>query len=112
MQQPKKVRLGFVGAGMMGQCAHLRNYAVLPDCEVVALAEIRPELARRVAARYGIPRVYPSHEAMLEAEELDGIVASQQFGRHGTLVPQLLAAGVPVFTEKPIAASVEMGERI
>ena len=35
-----RTRIGFVGVGFMGQCAHLRNYAVLPECEVVAIAEL------------------------------------------------------------------------
>jgi len=107
-----KVRIGFVGVGFMGQCAHLQNYAVLPDCEVVAIAELRPGLARSVAARYGVPRVYREHQEMLAQEELDGIVASQPYHRHGGLIPQLLDAKVPVFTEKPLARSVEAGERI
>jgi predicted dehydrogenase len=96
----------------MGQCAHLKNYVTLEDCEVVALAEIRPSLGSKVAARYGIPRVYPSHVEMLAAERLDGIVAAQPFSRHGVLVPELLEAGVPVFTEKPLAASVAVGREI
>jgi predicted dehydrogenase len=107
-----KVRIGFVGVGGMGQCAHLKNYATLDTCEVVALAEIREALGRRVAARYGVPRVYPSHAEMLAHEELDGIVASQPFDRHGVLVPELLQAGIPIFTEKPLAASFQVGEQI
>ncbi|MGB9619889.1 MAG: Gfo/Idh/MocA family protein, partial [Armatimonadota bacterium] len=107
-----KVRIGFVGVGSMGQCAHLKNYVTLPDCEVVAIAEIREKLGQRVAARYGVPRVYKDHEAMLAAEKLDGIVASQPFNRHATLIPELYKARVPVFTEKPLAATVENGERI
>ena len=107
-----KVRIGFVGVGSMGQCAHLKNYVTVEDCQVVAIAEVRPALGQRVAARYGIPRVYPSHQAMLASEKLDGIVAAQPFDRHGILVPEILQAGVPVFTEKPLAASVEVGERI
>ena len=51
-----KVRVGFAGVGFMGQVAHLRNYVRNPECEVVALAEPRPELARRVAAKYGIEK--------------------------------------------------------
>lgn len=108
----ENVRIGFVGVGGMGQCAHLRNYVTVPECEVVALAELREELGAAVAARYGVPRVYTSAEAMLASEALDGIVASQPFDRHGVLVPELLKAGVPVFTEKPLAASVAVGERI
>ncbi len=105
-----KTRIGFVGVGGMGQCAHLRNYATLDSCAVVAIAEIMPELGRRVAARYGVPAVYTDLAAMLAQERLDGIVASQPFTRHGILVPQILQAGVPVFTEKPLAASVEVGQ--
>ncbi len=107
-----KVRIGFVGVGGMGQAAHLRNYVMVPECEVVALAEVKPETAKKVAARWGIPKVYASHEEMLAKEKLDGIVASQPFTRHGTLIPDLLQAGLPVFTEKPIAGSVAMGEKI
>lgn len=108
----KKVKIGFVGVGSMGQCAHLKNYATLPDCEVVAIAEVRQSLGQKVAARYSVPRVYPSHVEMLANEQLDGIVSAQPFGRHGVLLPELMKAGVPIFTEKPLAASLESGERI
>ncbi len=107
-----KVRIGFVGVGGMGQCAHLKNYVTVPDCEVVAIAELREDLARAVATRYGVPHVYPDFQRMFAAERLDGVVASQPFTRHGTLIPQLLSAGKPVFTEKPLAGTVEMGEKV
>ena len=107
-----KVRVGFVGVGAMGQCAHLRNYVRLSDCEVVAIAEMRTELGKRVAEKYGVPKVYSNHSEMLENVELDAIVASQPFNRHGVLLPELYKAGIPVFTEKPLAHSVEVGERI
>jgi predicted dehydrogenase len=110
MTDRRNLRIGFVGVGKMGQCAHLRNYAALPDCEVVALAELRPELGKKVAARYGVPRVYNDHKKMLAEEELDGIVASHHFRRHGLLLPELLEAGLPLFTEKPLAGSVEAGQ--
>jgi predicted dehydrogenase len=105
------LRIGFVGVGSMGQCAHLRNYATLTgECDVVALAELRPELARRVAARYGVPKVYASASEMLAAGNLDAVVASQPFSRHGVLLPELLASGLPLFIEKPLASSVAVGE--
>ena len=107
-----KVKIGFVGTGGMGQCAHLKNYAILDECEVVAVAEIRQSLGQKVAAKYAIPRVYMSHEELLEKEDLDGIVAPQPFVRHGTLIPELLRVGIPVFTEKPLAGSIEMGQKV
>lgn len=108
-----RLKIGFVGVGAMGQCAHLRNYAMLgEECEVAALAELRPELGRRVAARYGIPKVYADAGAMLAAEQLDALVASQPFTRHGVLLPELAVAGLPIFIEKPLASSVGVGESI
>ncbi|MBU4366561.1 MAG: Gfo/Idh/MocA family oxidoreductase [Verrucomicrobia bacterium] len=112
MAEAKKVRIGFVGVGGMGQAAHLRNYVMVPECEVVAIAEVKQDLGRNVAARWGVKKIYASHAEMLAREKLDGIVASQPFTRHGTLVPELLKAGVPVFTEKPLAGSIEMGAKI
>ena len=108
----KALKIGFAGTGNMGQCAHLKNYATLSDCKVVAIAEPRKRLAAEVAARYGVPRVYESYSEMLANEKLDAIVASQPFERHGSMLPELLAHGVPVFCEKPIASSVGVGERI
>jgi predicted dehydrogenase len=107
-----KVRIGFVGVGGMGQGAHLQSFAAVPECEVVALAEIRPKLAAAAAARWGVSRVYPDAKALLAAEELDGIVASQQFHKHGSIIPELFGKGVPVLTEKPLAGSISAGEKI
>jgi predicted dehydrogenase len=112
MTGDREIRLGFVGVGTMGQAAHLRNYATLNDCRVVALAEKRPKLAAEVARRFGVDRVYDSFEGLLEREDLDGIVAIQQFQMHGQYVPELLKKGVPVLTEKPLASTVEDGEAI
>jgi predicted dehydrogenase len=107
-----KIRIGFVGVGNMGQAAHLRNYASINECEVVAIAELREQTARQVAQRYNIPHVYLDHNEMLEKQHLDGIVCPQLFWRHGVIVPEVLKAGVPVITEKPLAASIEVGEKI
>lgn len=107
-----KLRIGFIGVGGMGQRAHLCNYVTIPDCEVVALAELRPELGRRVAQRYGIPNVYEDHRQMLAKEKLDGLVAAQHFSLHSRLLPELFETGLPVFTEKALASSIEGGQRI
>ena len=107
-----KVRIGFVGTGGMGQMAHLRNYVTIEDCEVAAIAEVRQETGKLVATRYGIPKVYPDHKAMLAAEKLDGLVASQPFDRHAVLLPELYPAVKYIFTEKPLAVGVQAGEKL
>lgn len=106
------VRIGFVGVGTMGQMAHLANYANIPECEVAAIAELRVETAKRVARKYGVSKVYADHREMLENEELDAIVASQPFSRHAVLLPELYGAVKFLFTEKPLAVSVQAGENL
>ena len=108
----RKIRIGFVGVGGMGQSAHLKNYVLTPGCEVAAISEPRQQVREKVAARYGIAKNYSTAEEMLANEKLDGLVASQPFTRHGVLVPEILKARVPVFTEKPLAGSIEVGQEI
>ena len=113
MKMPeRKIRLGFVGVGFMGQVAHLANYAVLPDCEVAAIAEIRPQLAQRVATRYGVRAVYADHREMLDRETLDGVIAAQPFDRHAALLPELYGRVACLFTEKPLAVGAATGARL
>jgi predicted dehydrogenase len=59
------IRLGYVGCGFMAQRVHLPNFLATPGCRVVALAELRPELGRKVATRLGIPKLYRSHEELI-----------------------------------------------
>jgi predicted dehydrogenase len=108
-----KVRIGFVGAGFMGQLAHIRSYALLHDeCELVALAEPRRRTAELVAARYGIGRVYRDHRELLESEQLDGIVAPQRYTHHAALLPELYPHTRHLFTEKPLALDAAEGDRL
>lgn len=108
----RKVRIGFAGTGGMGQCAHLKNYAVLPDCEIAAIAELRENTRKKVAERYGIPKAYADAAEMLAKENLDAVVASQPFNRHGLLIPELLKTGKPLFIEKPLAGTIAAGESV
>lgn len=107
-----KIRIGFCGTGSMGQCAHLKNYYTLPDCEVVAMAELREQTGQAVARRYNIPNCYKTVEEMLAKENLDAIVAAQRYERHSVLLPQLLEIGKPIFIEKPLASTIEGGKKI
>ena len=113
MSEQARTKLAFVGVGAMGQCAHLQSYATLQDrCEIVGIAELKHDMAQQVAARYGVKNVYNDYDEMMKDQDVDGIVASQPFDRHGVLLGDLLKYKVPIFIEKPLAASVEVGEGI
>src|SRR5579884_811841 len=108
----EKLRIGYVGCGMMAQRVHLPNFASLPDCELVALAEVRRDLGAKIQRRYDIPRLYSDHRGLLEDPEVDAIAVSAPFALQGEIARESLAAGKHVFMEKPMAVSVAQAEAI
>ncbi len=107
------VKIVFFGTGGMGQMAHLKNFVVLPDVEVVAVVEARKKMADAVAKRYNIANVFYDIESFRAANiEFDGIVSAQQYRNMISVVPQLLEFGKPLMTEKPLALSVEVAQKL
>ncbi len=108
----RKIKFGMVGAGFMGQRAHLSNFAALPNVEVVALAEPRKELAKRVAEQYHIPRIYASHQELAEDREVEAVAAILPHLSNATVAADLLKAKKHVLVEKPIAGSAHQAEEL
>jgi predicted dehydrogenase len=106
------VHIGFVGAGFMGQLAHLSNYTQIDGCNVVALAEPRDRLAQKVTRKYGIDSRYETHAELLEKADIDAVIAAQPYARYRFIVPDILKKEIPVFTEKPVAVTPESGEEL
>lgn len=106
----EKVKLGVVGCGLMAQLVHLPILAELKQCEVVALAELRPELGAQIAEKFGVPRLYRSHKELAEDPEVDAVVAVIGDDLHAAIAIDLLHAGKHVLIEKPLATNVADGE--
>ncbi|MBM3215066.1 Gfo/Idh/MocA family oxidoreductase [Candidatus Poribacteria bacterium] len=106
------VRIGYVGCGFMAQKVHIPNFAGVSDCRIVALAEVRSALGRKVQARYGIPKLYRDHHELGADPEIEAVAVSADFALQGEIAKDLLGAGKHVFMEKPMAVSVEQGEAI
>lgn len=106
---PAPLGIGVVGTGMVGQLAHIANFQGLPGSRVVALAELRPQLARQVASRFGIPAVYPSHHAMLSDPAVEAVVVVTRRQATGPVVRDSLSSGHHVLSEKPMAHTVSQG---
>ncbi|HNZ38491.1 MAG TPA: Gfo/Idh/MocA family oxidoreductase [Candidatus Latescibacteria bacterium] len=107
-----KIRMGFIGCGFMGQLAHIANYARLHDeCDLVAVADVRPLLAKKVAARYGIRETYTDHRELLEKADVDAVAAIMYYGHHYAVVPDVIESGRHLITEKPMACSASSARK-
>ncbi len=107
-----KVRLGYVGCGFMAQKVHIPNFVAQPDCDIVAIAEVRADIRERVANRYGIPKRYANHLEMAEDKEIDAVGVSAGYALQGEMAIDFLKRGKPVFMEKPMATTIEAAQRI
>lgn len=107
----EKLRMGYVGCGFMAQKVHIPNILLIEDCDLVALAELRPRLGEAVREQFRIPELYRSHRE-LAAAEVEAVAVSARFYAQGEIAADLLRAGKHVFMEKPMAISVAQAERI
>jgi len=107
-----KVKLGFLGCGFMGQLAHLQNYAMLDNCEIIGVTDVKQKQAESVAAAYSVPKVYTSAAEMLADPQIEAVVASQPFNNHVNIVCEVLNAGKHILTEKPLCCFAENGKSL
>ena len=103
------MKIGITGAGGMARY-HYEGFT-RAGADVVALADVNEQGARAFAGSHGIKKVYPSLEAMLKSEALDGVSIITPNKFHKPLIIQALQAGKHVFCEKPPALNAaEMRE--
>ena len=96
----------------MAQLAHIGNFSAIENCDLVALAEPRPNLRQLVADHYGFNRAYEDHRALLADPSVDTVVVVVPRTETGPIVLECLNAGKNVLTEKPMAATAEQAERL
>jgi predicted dehydrogenase len=99
-----RVRVGVVGTTWYAE-THLKNLASHPAVELAAIAGRDAGKATAVAERWGIPRVFGSHEELLAAGLIDAIVIVAPDELHAPIAVAAAARGIHVLCEKPLATN-------
>ncbi|MDA9533265.1 Gfo/Idh/MocA family protein [Bradyrhizobium sp. CCBAU 25338] len=107
-----KPGIGIIGTGMVGQMCHLANFAANPACRVVAIADLRPDLAAAAAQKFGISRVYGTHRELLADSEVSAVVVVTKRRATGPIVLDALDSGRHVLSEKPMAYTTVQAETL
>ncbi|PZF98991.1 Gfo/Idh/MocA family protein [Micromonospora deserti] len=102
-------RVGLVGAGGVAQ-RHARVLGGFADVELLGVTDVVPEAAAQLAAAHG-GRAFTTVEELLAAGPDAVYVCVPPFA-HGPAEEAVVAAGVPMFVEKPVAVDLATAERI
>ena len=104
--ESRELRWGIVGCGVIAP-AHAESLARAKGAKLVAVCDIVPEKAARLAARFGQPAVYSDLKEMLQQGELDILSVCTPSGLHGEHIEAAAEAGVHILSEKPLEITLE-----
>jgi myo-inositol 2-dehydrogenase/D-chiro-inositol 1-dehydrogenase len=103
----RKVKIAVIGTGRMGS-VHVRNIATLiPEADLVAICDIRLEVAQAVAHELGIQRVVKDYHELLSDPAIEAILIATSTNTHAFIMKDVALAGKHIFCEKPLALGLE-----
>ena len=99
----KPIRVAVVGVGEFGR-NHVRVWREIEGAELVGIIDTNAERAQKIAAESGT-RVLRDLDA-LTSDGVDAVSLAVPTAEHARIGSRILAAGIDVLVEKPIAASL------
>jgi myo-inositol 2-dehydrogenase/D-chiro-inositol 1-dehydrogenase len=109
------VRVGVIGVGMIGRDHVRRLTRVLAGARVTAVSDVHGDTAAQVAADFGGDTAITVHAAgtdVIADQDVDAVLVASWGPTHEEFVLASIAAGKPVFCEKPLATTQEACLRI
>lgn len=105
-----EVRMGAVGCGAFGQFA-LGHFARGPTVRIAAVADVRQEVAGKVARRFEA-KAYTDIEALVASPKIDLVYLATPPWLHHEHAMAALRAGKHVICEKPLALDLSQADRM
>lgn len=107
----ERLRVGIIGVGRIGRM-HAENLVYLvPEAEVIAVADIRRDVAERCAAALHIPKVYDDARWIFDDPSIEAVIICSSTDTHTTFIEQAAEAGKHIFCEKPIGLNLAAIDR-
>lgn len=102
----KKLNVGIIGAGRIGQ-VHAKSITYhIPQAKIVAISDIYYEGAKKVAESLGIPNAYEDYHEILNNPEIDAVLICSSTDTHADIAVEAAEAGKHIFCEKPVDLTV------
>jgi len=103
-----KVNVAVIGTGRMGS-VHVRNLSkFVPNANLVAICDIRLEVAQELADELGIEWVTADYHELLASDEIEAVLIVTNTDTHAAIIKDVAAAGKHIFCEKPLALELDV----
>lgn len=102
------LRTAVIGVGYLGNF-HAQKYVLLPNVELVGVAESNPIRGNEIATALGTT-LYSNYHDLIGKVDAVSIVVPTQY--HHVVAKDFLAAGVHVLIEKPITVTIEEADEL
>ena len=106
------LKVGVIGTGMIGREHIQRLSRKLVGAEVVAVSDVNPQAAQAAIEGISGAKVHGTGEALIASPDVHALVVTSSGATHEAYVLGGIAAGKPVFCEKPLATSAAACLRI
>ena len=114
----EKIAIGMIGLGIRGSQLLERLYSGSKDTATVsAICDAYTGNLAKAAARIesldgGTPKRYADYRELLRNKSIDAVIVATPEHLHATMLIDALEAGKHVYVEKPLAHTIEEGEKI
>ena len=105
-----KLKAVVIGVGAMGR-NHARVYAEIQDVTLVAVSDTDQERADSIATQYNVS-AYSDYKKMISEEKPDVVTIAVPTPLHLEVATYVMEQGCHVLLEKPIAQSIEDGQKL
>ena len=105
------LRIAIVGCGKIAD-QHVQAIRRISDCEVGAVCDREPLMARQLAERFKIAGIFSDTAEMLRAVSPDVVHITTPPQGHFPLAKQCLEAGCHVYLEKPFTVTADEAEEL
>jgi len=110
--QDNEVRWGILGVGNVCEVKSAPAMNVARNSRLVAVMRRDEEKARDYARRHKVPKWYSNVEALIDDPEVNAIYIATPPHVHKELALKAIAAGKPVYVEKPMARTYQECEEM
>jgi predicted dehydrogenase len=105
------LKIAIAGCGKVAD-QHVQAIHRIPDCEIVALCDREPLMARQLGERRGVSACFSDLKELLEAARPDVVHITTPPQSHYSLAAECLKAGSHAYVEKPFTTTAGEAESL